>query len=332
MSHKPYGPYEKYLKRPIDFLCGLAAVVVFSWLYLILMVLGVIFMGGNPFFTQERPGKDGKLFKLIKFRSMSNQKDKNGNLLPDDVRLNKYGRFLRKTSLDELPEAFNIMKGDMSVVGPRPLLVQYLPRYNSEQKHRHDVRPGLSGYAQVHGRNDVSWEDKFAMDVWYVNHVTFLGDVILWETNISTSTIPPTIWSVPAARSRWQRTCIRSCRKCRRSSPDAAQCIGSEPGRRILARKALIPKGSARRLYFSIIKSRPLSHAERTAFCMFLGMAEPFSPRSPPGPPQTEMRKFRTRCKVDQMDAAAFFPACSASCCSSHTRTIWPACSSQWDV
>ena len=108
VSHKPYGPYEKYLKRPIDFLCGLAAVVVFSWLYLILMVLGVIFMGGNPFFTQERPGKDGKLFKLIKFRSMSNQKDKNGNLLPDDVRLNKYGRFLRKTSLDELPEAFNI--------------------------------------------------------------------------------------------------------------------------------------------------------------------------------------------------------------------------------
>ena len=183
VSHKPYGPYEKYLKRPIDFLCGLAAGVVFSWLYLILMVLGVIFMGGNPFFTQERPGKDGKLFKLIKFRSMSNQKDKNGNLLPDDVRLNKYGRFLRKTSLDELPEAFNIMKGDMSVVGPRPLLVQYLPRYNSEQKHRHDVRPGLSGYAQVHGRNDVSWEDKFAMDVWYVNHVTFFGDVkIVFQT------------------------------------------------------------------------------------------------------------------------------------------------------
>lgn len=183
MSHKPYGPYEKYFKRPIDLFCGLAAVIVFSWLYIILIILGAIFMRGNPFFTQERPGKDEKVFKLIKFRTMDNRKDKNGNLLPDEVRLNKYGRFLRKTSLDELPEAFNIIKGDMSVIGPRPLLVQYLPRYNEEQKHRHDVRPGLSGYAQVHGRNTVSWEDKFAMDVWYANHVTFLGDVkIIFQT------------------------------------------------------------------------------------------------------------------------------------------------------
>ena len=140
-------------------------------------------MRGNPFFTQERPGKDGEIFKLIKFRTMDNRKDKNGNLLPDEVRLNKYGRFLRKTSLDELPEAFNIIKGDMSVIGPRPLLVKYLSRYNEEQMHRHDVRPGLSGYAQVHGRNSVTWEDKFAMDVWYANHITFLGDLkILFQT------------------------------------------------------------------------------------------------------------------------------------------------------
>lgn len=181
--HKPYGTYEKYFKRPIDFCCAFAAIIVFSWLYLILIVLGVIFMRGNPFFTQERPGKYGKIFKLIKFRSMDGRKDKDGNLLPDDVRLNKYGRLLRATSLDELPEAFNILKGDMSVIGPRPLLVKYLPYYSEEQKHRHDVRPGLSGYAQVHGRNTVNWDDKFRMDVEYVNHITLLGDVkIVFQT------------------------------------------------------------------------------------------------------------------------------------------------------
>lgn len=170
----------------MDFCCGLAAVLVFWWLYLILIVLGAIFMRGNPFFTQDRPGKDAKVFKLIKFRTMDNRRDKDGNLLSDEVRLNKYGRFLRKTSLDELPEAFNIIKGDMSVIGPRPLLVSYLPRYNEEQRHRHDVRPGLSGYAQAHGRNALSWEDKFAMDVWYTQHVTFLGDVrIIWDTLMS---------------------------------------------------------------------------------------------------------------------------------------------------
>ncbi len=182
-KHKPYGPYEKYFKRLLDIICSLLAIVVFSWLYIILIILGAIFMRGNPFFTQERPGKDEKIFKLIKFRSMDSRRGKNGEPLPDEIRLNRYGRLLRKTSLDELPEAFNILIGDMSVIGPRPLLVRYLPRYSEEQRHRHDVRPGLSGFAQVNGRNTISWEDKFAMDVWYANHVTFLGDVkIVFQT------------------------------------------------------------------------------------------------------------------------------------------------------
>lgn len=181
--HKPYGPYEKYLKRPIDLLCGLAAVLVFCWLYILLIILGFIFMRGNPFFTQERPGKNGKIFKLIKFRTMDNRRDKNGEYLPDEVRLNKYGRFLRKTSLDEIPEAFNIIKGDMSLIGPRPLLVQYLPLYSEKQKHRHDVRPGLSGYAQVNGRNSISWTHKFELDCEYIKKITFLGDLkILFQT------------------------------------------------------------------------------------------------------------------------------------------------------
>lgn len=181
--HKPYGPYEKYFKRPIDLLCGLAAVLVFCWLYILLIILGFIFMRGNPFFTQERPGKNGKIFKLIKFRTMDNRRDKNGEYLPDEVRLNKYGRFLRKTSLDEIPEAFNIIKGDMSLIGPRPLLVQYLPLYSEKQKHRHDVRPGLSGYAQVNGRNSISWTHKFELDCEYVEKITFLGDLkILFQT------------------------------------------------------------------------------------------------------------------------------------------------------
>ncbi len=177
MNHKPYGSYEKYFKRLLDIVCSLAAIIVFSWLYIILIILGAIFMRGNPFFTQERPGKDEKIFKLIKFRSMDNRKDKNGNLLPDEVRLNKYGQFLRKTSLDELPEAFNILKGDMSIIGPRPLLISYLPWYTEEEKQRHDVRPGLSGLAQVNGRNSVTWEEKFSWDLKYVDRITFLGDV-----------------------------------------------------------------------------------------------------------------------------------------------------------
>lgn len=176
-KHIPYGIYEKYFKRPIDVCCGMTAVLFFWWLYVILIILGAIFMEGNPFFIQERPGKDGKIFKLIKFRTMDNRRDKNGKLLPDAVRLNKYGCFLRSTSLDELPEAFNIIRGDMSVIGPRPLLVEYLPRYSPEQARRHDVRPGLSGYAQVHGRNLVSWQEKFRMDMEYVDHISFLGDL-----------------------------------------------------------------------------------------------------------------------------------------------------------
>ncbi len=175
--------YAKFFKRFLDFVLSLCAVIVLSPVLLILFVFGLLFMRGNPFFFQERPGKNEKIFKLIKFRTMDNRKDKNGNLLPDVVRLNKYGKFLRSTSLDELPELINILKGDMSIVGPRPLLVRYLDRYNEEQHHRHDVRPGLTGYAQAHGRNTISWEDKFAMDVWYTKHVTFSGDIkIIWDT------------------------------------------------------------------------------------------------------------------------------------------------------
>ncbi len=169
--------YAKFFKRLIDFILALVGIVVLSPLLLILIILGVIFMGGNPFFTQERPGWHEKVFKLIKFRTMDNRKDASGELLPDEVRLNKYGRFLRSTSLDEIPELFNILKGDMALIGPRPLLVKYLPRYNEEQRHRHDVRPGLTGYAQAHGRNSICWEDKFAMDVWYARNISFAGDL-----------------------------------------------------------------------------------------------------------------------------------------------------------
>lgn len=176
-KHKPYGLYEKYFKRPLDLLCGIAAVSVFWWLYVIVAVLVRTKLGSPVLFTQERPGKNEKIFKLYKFRTMTDARDENGELLPDEVRLTRFGRMLRSTSLDELPEAFNIIKGDMSVIGPRPLLVKYLPLYNEEQRRRHEVRPGLSGYAQVHGRNTVSWEEKFRMDVSYVDHITFTGDV-----------------------------------------------------------------------------------------------------------------------------------------------------------
>ena len=171
------GIYEKYIKRLIDIVCSLAALIVLSPVLLILTVLGAIKMKGNPFFTQERPGKDEKIFKLIKFRSMTCETDENGNLLPDDVRLTKYGRMLRSTSLDELPELINILKGDMSIVGPRPLLVEYLPYYTEEEKHRHDVRPGLTGLAQVNGRNTLTWEDKFNYDIDYISDISVVSDL-----------------------------------------------------------------------------------------------------------------------------------------------------------
>lgn len=169
--------YAKYIKRILDFSLSLGALIVISPILLLLIIVGAIAMRGNPFFTQERPGKDEKIFKLIKFRTMSNAKDKGGNLLPDDVRLNTYGKFLRSTSLDELPELWNIVKGELSIVGPRPLLVKYLPLYNEHQRRRHEVRPGLTGYAQANGRNSVTWEEKFDMDVYYVDNITFIGDV-----------------------------------------------------------------------------------------------------------------------------------------------------------
>ena len=176
-KHTPYGLYERFFKRALDIFCSLMALLVFWWLFAIVAILVRVKLGSPVLFTQDRPGKDEKIFKLYKFRTMTDARDESGNLLPDDVRLTKFGKLLRSTSLDELPEVFNILKGDMSIIGPRPLLVKYLPLYNEEQKRRHEVRPGLSGYAQVNGRNSVSWEEKFRMDVEYVDHVTFVGDV-----------------------------------------------------------------------------------------------------------------------------------------------------------
>ena len=175
--------YAKYIKRPLDFILSLCALMVLSPVLLILTVVGAIVMKGNPFFTQLRPGKDEKIFRMIKFRTMTCEKDADGNLLPDDRRLTKYGKLLRSTSLDELPELINILIGQMSIVGPRPLAVVYLPYYTEEEKHRHDMRPGLTGLAQVNGRNALSWEEKFQFDIQYVNHITFIGDVaIVWKT------------------------------------------------------------------------------------------------------------------------------------------------------
>ena len=183
MTGHEKGFYEKFIKRPQDFLCALVAILVFSPVMLITAILVRTKLGSPIIFKQERPGLNGKIFTLYKFRTMTDKKDENGNLLPDEVRLTNFGKKLRSTSLDELPELFNILNGDMAVVGPRPLLVRYLSRYNAHQARRHEVRPGFTGYAQVNGRNSITWEDKFDKDVYYVDHVTFLGDwKIIFQT------------------------------------------------------------------------------------------------------------------------------------------------------
>lgn len=168
--------YENYIKRGLDILCAVLAILFFWWVFVIVAVLVRVKLGSPVLFTQDRPGKDGKIFRLYKFRSMTDKRDAQGNLLPDDERLPRFGRILRSTSMDELPEVFNILRGDMSIVGPRPLLVEYLPYYTEEEMHRHDVRPGLSGWAQVHGRNATGWEERFQYDLYYVRHCSFLLD------------------------------------------------------------------------------------------------------------------------------------------------------------
>ena len=171
------GVYEKYIKRPMDFVLSLLALIVLSPVLLVVAILVRMKLGSPVLFMQERPGKDEKIFKLYKFRTMTDERDENGNLLPDDVRLTKFGRLLRSTSLDELPELINILKGDMSIVGPRPLLVEYLPYYTAKERHRHDVRPGLTGLAQVNGRNTLTWEEKFSYDIRYIENISLLEDI-----------------------------------------------------------------------------------------------------------------------------------------------------------
>ena len=175
-KHKK-GFYEKYIKRPQDFCCALAATIVLSPIMAVTALLVRVKLGAPVIFKQERPGLHGKIFTLYKFRTMTDAKDRNGNLLPDEVRLTKFGKMLRSTSLDELPELLNILRGDMAVVGPRPLLVEYLPYYTKEEKHRHDVRPGLTGLAQINGRNTLTWEEKFSYDIKYVKNISFVSDV-----------------------------------------------------------------------------------------------------------------------------------------------------------
>ena len=176
MEHQA-GLYEAYVKRLLDLVLSAVALLLLSPVMLVVAVLVRCHLGAPVIFCQERPGKDEEIFKLYKFRSMTDACDAYGQLLPDELRLTRFGRFLRSTSLDELPELWNIFKGDMSIVGPRPLLVKYLPLYNEEQRHRHDVTPGLTGWAQVHGRNLCSWEEKFDYDIWYVDHVSFILDL-----------------------------------------------------------------------------------------------------------------------------------------------------------
>lgn len=176
-KHIPYGPYERWIKRPLDVVCAVAAIVVFWWLYAIVAILVRVNLGSPVIFCQQRPGKNEKIFKMYKFRSMTDQRDENGELLPDAMRLTRFGRLLRASSLDELPEAFNILKGDMSVIGPRPQLVRDMVFMTPEQRMRHCVRPGLSGLAQIRGRNEASWEGKLATDLEYIQRITFAGDV-----------------------------------------------------------------------------------------------------------------------------------------------------------
>lgn len=182
-KHKPHGPYEAFLKRPFDFLCGMLVFILFWWLYLIIAIWVRVKLGSPILFSQERPGKDEKIFRLYKFRTMTDARDANGELLPDDVRLTKFGKALRSTSMDELPEVFNIIKGDMSIVGPRPLLVKYLPYYTDNERKRHSIRPGLTGWAQVNGRNYLMWDDRLKLDVEYAESISFVGDIkILFMT------------------------------------------------------------------------------------------------------------------------------------------------------
>ena len=175
-DYAPYGPYERWVKRPIDLICAVAAIAVFWWLYLLVALLVRINLGSPVIFSQDRPGRDEKIFRLYKFRSMTDDRDSYGNLLPDSVRLTRFGKFLRSTSLDELPEVWNILKGDMSIIGPRPQLVRDMVFMTPEQRRRHLVRPGLSGLAQVRGRNAISWEKKLAADLEYIEKITLIGD------------------------------------------------------------------------------------------------------------------------------------------------------------
>ena len=200
MEHKPYGPYERFVKRPLDCLLSSTALMILSPVMVITALLVREKLGSPVLFSQERPGKDEKLFKIYKFRTMTDARDAEGNLLPDADRLTKFGKVLRSTSLDELPELFNIAKGDMAIVGPRPLLTQYLPYYRPEERERHAIRPGLTGYAQIHGRNFLMWDERVALDVQYAKKITFVGDVkiilqtvvkVLKRSDVAEKRIPP---------------------------------------------------------------------------------------------------------------------------------------------